>query len=71
MGLVSGNSYKRVRVLAVLSFIGGTVGRSWSSGADTGGAFGEGVWLLVDDAEVIQRERGYLGVVVGGWWAVS
>lgn len=71
MGLVSGTSYKRVRVLAVLSFIGGTVVGSRSCGAAAVGSFQERVWLLLDDAELIQRECGYLGVVVGSRWAVS
>lgn len=44
--------------------------RSQSRGAATAGAFWERVWLLLDDAELIQRERGYLGVVVGGRWAM-
>lgn len=56
--------------MAVLSFIGGTMVGSQSRGAATTGAFWEGVWLLLDDAELIQRECGYLGVVVGGRWAM-
>lgn len=37
-----------------------------SSGAAAAGAFLGRLWLLLDDAELVQGQRGYLRVVVGG-----